>query len=65
MVDKTFLSEYYGDGNGRSAQIHKGPEGYSVVFLKNEQVVETRMLHEHNNYYAEDTAENWVKEIIK
>ena len=62
---RTFLSEYYGDGNKRSASIHSGWQGYSVDFLVDGKVVESRMCWEHSRRYAEDLAENWVSEIIK
>jgi hypothetical protein len=61
---RTFLSEYYGDGNKRSAQIYHAWQGYSVDFLVDGNVVESRSLWEYSRRYAEDVAENWVEEII-
>ena len=61
----TFLSEWYGRDNGRSARLYSGWQGYSVEFVKDGNVVEKRSLWEYSRDYAEDTCENWVEEIIK
>lgn len=60
----TFLSEYYGDGNGRTATVLTSWQGLSVEFKQDGKVVETRMLHDHNRFYADDACENWVRGII-
>lgn len=61
----TWLSEWYGQGNGRTAALYSGWQGYSVEFLQDGVVKERRLLWEHNRDYAEDACENWVMEIIK
>lgn len=64
-TNRTFLSEWYGRGNERTAQLYSTWCGYEVEFKKGEQLIERRMLWEHNRNYAEDACENWVEEIIK
>jgi hypothetical protein len=61
----TLISEWYGQGNGRSARLYSGWQGHTVEFVKNNEVVERRGLWEHTRQYAEDACENWVEEIIK
>ena len=65
MVEKIFLSEYFGERDGRSAEITKSIEGYSVTLKMHGKVVGIVNLHEHSVDYAEDTAENWVEGILK
>ncbi len=60
----TYLSKWYGRGNGRTAVLYSGWQGYSVEFLQNGEVKERRLLWEHNRDYAEDACENWIMEII-
>jgi hypothetical protein len=60
----TFISEWYGQGNGRSARLYCGWQGHTVEFIKDGEIVERRGLWEHNRNYAEDTCENWVEGII-
>ena len=59
------LSEWFGDGNGRSARLLTSWQGYSVEFVQDDKVVERRIMWEHSRYYAEDACENWVEGIIK
>ena len=61
----TFLTEFYGRGNGRTAALYTSWQGYTVVFSKDGEVIERRALWEHNRDYAEDACENWILEIIK
>jgi hypothetical protein len=61
----TFLAEYYGRDNGRTASLYTSWQGYSVVFYKDGEVIERRSLWDHNRDYAEDACENWILEIIK
>lgn len=66
MLDsRTFLSEYYGRENDRTAVIYTRPHGLEVEFLAGGKVVDSRMLTNHNRNYAEDACENWVEGIIK
>ena len=62
--DRTFLSEYYGDGNKRTAVIYSRWNGLEVDFLLDGKVVKHQPLYEHNRHYAEDACENWVMEIM-
>lgn len=62
---RTFLSEWFGHGNGRTAVLYTGWQGYSVDFLKDGEIIESRSLWEHTRDYAEDACENWIMEIIK
>jgi hypothetical protein len=61
----TWLSEWYGQGNGRVACLYTSWQGYSVVFLKDGKEVERRSCWGHTREYAEDACENWIMEIIK
>jgi hypothetical protein len=61
---KTFLSEYYGRDNGRTAVIYQRWAGLEVDFLLNGEVVQHQPLYEHSRQYAEDACENWVEGII-
>lgn len=62
---RSFLSEYYGRDNGRTAMIYHRWTGYEVDFLLHGEIVEHRSLHGHTRQYAEDACENWVEGIIK
>lgn len=62
---RTWVSEFYGKDNGRSASILSSWSGYEVEFKKDGQLVERRVLEGYNNYYAEDACRNWVEEVIK
>jgi hypothetical protein len=61
----TFISEYYGRNNGRTATIIHSWQGYTVVFSENGEKIERRALWDHTRQYAEDACENWVEGIIK
>ena len=61
---RTFLSEFFGRDNKRSACVYTGWQGYSVDFLIDGKVVERRNVWEHSRQYAEDACENWIMEII-
>lgn len=61
----TFLSEFYGRENGRTACLYTSWQGYSVVFFQDGEKVERRSLWEHTRDYAEDACENWVTGVIK
>lgn len=62
---RTFLSEYFGRENGRSAAVYSNTCGYEVEFLQDGERVDFRLMYEHSIDYAEDAAENWVEGIIK
>lgn len=62
---REMLSEWYGDGNSRTAILYHTWSGYEVEFLVNNEQKEVRRLYEHSRQYAEDACENWIEEIIK
>lgn len=54
----------YDNGDGRVARIFSTPKGFEVDLLEESALVETRKIHEHSKYYAEDVAENWCNGLI-
>lgn len=62
---RTFIVEYFGTGNDRSARIYTAWRGYSVDLIHKGQRIDTVEVWDHTREYAEDTAENWIMEIIK
>lgn len=64
---KVWLSEFYGQGNERTARLYmiEGEPTYEVEFFENSKPVGLRSLTHFNMQYAEDVCENWVEGIIK
>lgn len=62
---RVWLSEWYDRENGRSARLYHDWQGYTVEFLKDQKIIESRSMWDHNRDYAEDACENWVEEVIK
>ena len=64
---KVWLSEFYGQGNDRTARLYmiEGEPTYEVEFFENNQVKGGRSLTHFSKDYAEDVCENWVEGIIK
>lgn len=62
---KTWTSDFFGKDEIRKASIYESYRGFEVRFYEHNDLVETRLLHEHNRQYAEDACENWVMGIIK
>jgi hypothetical protein len=60
--DMKLISEYI--QNERKARVLSVEQGFDVEFYKDDQLVETREIREHNVIYAEDCAENWVMKVI-
>lgn len=65
MSVRTFLSEWYGRDNGRTASLYTTWCGYEVEFYRDGELVELRRVWEHTRDYAEDACENWIEGIIK
>jgi hypothetical protein len=60
------LSTYWGDNqySDRMAHVMKNEQGYYIEMYKGEDLIETRPLYDHSEYYAEDAAENYVMGIL-
>lgn len=58
------LSEYISGDGKRKAMLYNTAKGFEVELIKDNVIVERRILHDHNEYYAEDACENWIEERI-
>lgn len=60
------LSEYRGHDRlkNRTSQIVLSAWGYEVELYENDELVETRKIHDKSISYAESIAENWTLGVI-
>tara|TARA_R100000278_G_scaffold41467_1_gene36547 strand:+ start:725 stop:916 length:192 start_codon:yes stop_codon:yes gene_type:complete len=63
MTVRKVIHEY--NQNTRQAFVLDTPSGFEVDLYENNNFTETRKVHEYNELYAENVAENWVLEVIK
>tara|TARA_B100001939_G_scaffold340346_1_gene348301 strand:- start:2234 stop:2431 length:198 start_codon:yes stop_codon:yes gene_type:complete len=48
----------------RSAKVYNTEAGFEVDLYEENELIETREVHDHSERYAEDCAENWVMRIF-
>ena len=63
MEDRNQIHEYQ-LGN-RVAKVFYTKLGFEVDLYEGEKLHEIRKVHDKSEYYAEDTAQNWVEGIIR
>ena len=63
MENRNQIHEYQ-LGN-RVAKVFNTQLGFEVDLYEGNNLRETRKVHDKSEYYAEDTAQNWVEGIIK
>lgn len=59
---RRIVSEY--KHTNREAVILDTAEGLEVDLYRNEYLIETRKVYDHNQSYAESLAENWVLKVF-
>ena len=65
MVMRTSTELHTYTRGERTAKVFDGYEGFFVEFYVNDKLVKTQNVFGHSETYAENTAENWVDEIIQ
>jgi hypothetical protein len=63
MTNRKEVVEYM--KQNRIAIIFNAPSGFEVDLYKDNEFIETRKIHKHNEHYARDLASNWINKLIK
>ena len=61
----TTLTTFFSEDGRREAHVVRAESGLHVEVYELEALVRIIDVSNHSEYYAEDTAENWVTYIIK